>query len=63
MDALMNEQDELMGSYMNFKLDDDGEVVEDEAKGFTMKLSDTFTPCTGTKKKDCDPSDGTKCEL
>ena len=60
-----------MGSSITFKLNDNGEIVEDEIKQFTMEKSDKLIPCPNTKapiqtetdKEKCDSSDGTKCEL
>eukprot|EP01084_Bolivina_argentea_P251894 422666_1 len=36
---------ELIGSSITFKLDDDGEITEDQIKGFKMQKADEFTPC------------------
>ena len=63
-------QDELMGSFMTRKQDENGETVE-EIKGFTMTQADVLVPCKETKvpiqtdssQADCDGTDGKKCEL
>eukprot|EP00486_Rosalina_sp_Unknown_P001590 CAMPEP_0201565282 /NCGR_PEP_ID=MMETSP0190_2-20130828/4286_1 /ASSEMBLY_ACC=CAM_ASM_000263 /TAXON_ID=37353 /ORGANISM="Rosalina sp." /LENGTH=365 /DNA_ID=CAMNT_0047982599 /DNA_START=21 /DNA_END=1118 /DNA_ORIENTATION=+ len=67
------DQNQVIGSSIKFKLDDNGDIVEDEIKQFTMEKSDKLIPCPNTKvpiqtdtekENECQTSDGTKkCEL
>merc|ERR1712228_177126 len=58
---VMIDKDEVIGSSITFKKDENGQIVENEIKGFTLSKSDTFIPCPKSAK--CQAIDGQKCEL
>jgi len=57
---VMIAEDEVIGSSITYRKDEQGKIIEDEIKGFTLKKSDKFIPCP---KADCAQNDETKCEL
>lgn len=54
-------KDKIIGASVTFKLDENGDIVEDKISQFTMEKSDKLIACPNTK---CQAeSDGNKCEL
>lgn len=66
---IIYKQNEILGSSITFKLDDNQAIVQDEIKQFTMEKSDQLIPCSNDEnkndenRKECQSSNGEKCEL
>eukprot|EP01084_Bolivina_argentea_P218432 370684_1 len=68
---VQTEENKLVGSSIVFKLNDEGEIIEDKINGFTMEKMDKLMVCEKGeldgemkgKGVKCDEANGEKCEL
>jgi len=60
---VMIDEDEVIGSLITYKKNENGQIVEDGIKGFSLTKSDEFIPCPKMKNAECGPTNGQKCEL